>query len=64
LNDGTESVENWPFYLEYEAYKGWFDQVEDKALDTLKTAVAQLLKNFENPDNKVFDAAKGKSKKH
>lgn len=62
LNDGTESVENWPFYTEYVAYKGWFDNVEDKALDTLKTAVAQLLQNFEKPDNKTFNG-KNKSKK-
>ena len=40
LNDGTESIENWPYYREYMAYKHWFDQVEDKALDTLKLAIS------------------------
>ena len=58
LNDGTESVENWPYYLEHAAYKGWFDRVEDKALDTLKRAVAQLLAQFDKKENKVFDGKK------
>ena len=40
LNDGTEPLENWPFFEEYHAYKSWFDEIEDKALDTLKTAIA------------------------
>jgi len=40
LNDGTEVGENWPFYHEYHAYKHWFDGVEDRALNTLKVAVA------------------------
>ena len=40
-SDGApDALENWPYYREYMAYKTWFEQVEDKALHTLKLAVA------------------------
>lgn len=40
LNDGTQAVENWPYYRQYMVYKDWFDGVENRALHTLKVAVA------------------------
>ena len=48
LNDGTDIGDNWPFLNEYHAYKTWFDGVEDKALNTLKLAVSQLLADFDD----------------
>ena len=39
----------------YNKYKNWFDGIEDKALGTLKVAVAQLLAEFDNESNKTFD---------
>ena len=58
LNDGTEKgMENWPLYHEYTTYKHWFDQVEDRALGTLKTAVAKLLADFDNPTVKTYDGS-------
>ena len=43
-------------YKEYMAYQGWAERIEDKALHTLKVAVAQLLNDFEG-DNPVFDSS-------
>ncbi len=40
LNDGTDSMQEWPGYRLYNHYKDWFDLIEDKALGTLKVAVA------------------------
>ena len=58
LNDGTEKgMENWPLQHEYTTYKHWFDQVEDRALGTLKTAVAKLLADFDDPSVKTFDGS-------
>lgn len=57
LNDGTEVGDNWPFLHEYNAYKHWFDSVEDRALNTLKVAVAQLLADFDDSNNKTFDGS-------
>jgi len=48
LNDGTDAGEEWPWYREYYLYKHWMSEIEDKALHTLKMAVAQLLSNFDN----------------
>ena len=48
MNDGTETLENWPYYREYMVYKSWFEEVEHRALDTLKGAVAKLLANFDD----------------
>ena len=47
MNDGTNAMIEWPYYHEYMVYKEWFDQIEDRALGTLKLAVAKLLKNFD-----------------
>ena len=57
LNDGTDVGENWPWLHEYNAYKHWFDGVEEKALNTLKVAVSQLLAQFDDPNNKTYDGA-------
>ena len=57
INDGTNSVENWPYYREYLNYKEWFDQVEDRALDTLKFAISKLLSDFDK-EHTVFDGEK------
>ena len=51
MNDGTETLENWPYYREYMVYKSWFEEVEHKAIDTLKMAVAKLLANFDDQEN-------------
>lgn len=60
MNDGTDAVENWPYYREYNVYKNWFSEIEDKALCTLKMAVAQLLSNF---DNQTVHDGSGQTKK-
>ena len=57
INDGTDTVQNWPFYKEYMGYKEWFDQIEDKAVHTLKVAVAQLLENFDKEENALYDGS-------
>jgi len=54
LNDGTNSLENWPYYREYLNYKEWCGQIEDKAIDTLKFAISKLLSDFDK-ENPVFD---------
>ena len=55
--DGApDQLENWPMYKEYMAYQSWAERIEDKALHTLKVAVAQLLNDFEG-DNPVFDSS-------
>ena len=54
LNDGTETLENWPYYREYMVYKSWFEEVEDKALNTLKGAVAKLLSDFDDQENSKY----------
>lgn len=56
LNDNTDNIRDWPWYKEYSAYKDWFDTIEDKALGTLKMAVAQLLAEFDKKTNKVYEA--------
>ena len=56
LNDGTNAVENWPYYRQYMVYKDWFEEIEKKALNTLKVAIAQLLADFDDDKkNPVFD---------
>jgi len=64
LNDGQVETptHNWPYFNEYNSYKAWFDEVEDKALNTLKTAVAQLLADFDDRSMKEF-SGKGQSKR-
>ena len=59
-SDGnTNPLDKWPYYREYMAYKDWFERVEDKALHTLKLAVAQLLADFgedgDTTKNPVFE---------
>jgi len=48
LNDGRHLFDAFPYAMEYEAYKLWADQIEDKALDTLKFAINQLLMEIED----------------
>ena len=58
MNDGTETLENWPYYREYMIYKSWFEDVELRALETLKMAVAKLLANFDDQENsKYYDGS-------
>eukprot|EP00351_Strombidinopsis_sp_SopsisLIS2011_P005249 CAMPEP_0116872568 /NCGR_PEP_ID=MMETSP0463-20121206/3342_1 /TAXON_ID=181622 /ORGANISM="Strombidinopsis sp, Strain SopsisLIS2011" /LENGTH=168 /DNA_ID=CAMNT_0004512967 /DNA_START=55 /DNA_END=561 /DNA_ORIENTATION=- len=46
LNDGLNPLESLPYYREYCGYKDWVDQIEDKALDSLKFAVNSLVADF------------------
>lgn len=46
LNDGLNPYDNLPYFREYAGYKDWADEVEDKALDSLKFAVNSLLHDF------------------
>jgi hypothetical protein len=39
LNDGRCPIDAFPWIQEYEAYKDWADNIEEKALDTLKLAI-------------------------
>ena len=55
INDGTQAVEEWPGYRLWLRYNDWYDQIEDKALGTLKVAVAQLLSEFDKEENKTYD---------
>lgn len=61
INDGSDEYGHWPYYREFEAYQGWFEGVEHRAMDTLKFAIAQLLSEFDK-DNAVFEEGK-KTKK-
>ena len=54
-NDGTDVLENWPYYKEWMSYSRWAEDVEGKALHTLKLAVAQLLADFDDDKNATFD---------
>ena len=46
------------------AYKEWMEEIEDRALDTLKQAINQLLITFEEKDNiKTYKKTKGSTKR-
>lgn len=54
-SDGApDALINWPYYKEYMTYKNWLEQVEDRALHTLKLAVSKLLADFDEK-NPEFD---------
>jgi hypothetical protein len=38
-NDGQHLYDAFPYAMEFEAYKLWADEIEAKALDTLKFAI-------------------------
>ena len=68
VNDGrAKNMDNWPMRVEYHAYKDWADQIQGKAMDTLKYTVTRLLLDFEDNQevgNTVVDfAPEGKEPK-
>ena len=69
-NDGKcDNLENWPMTVEYFAYKKWSDNIQSKAMETLRFTVNRLLLDFEDHSsdlgNKVEDFSKGpKESKH
>ena len=65
--DGApDALINWPYYKEYMIYKNWFERTEDKALHTLKLAVAKLLADFDeaNPEFDGKDRSKRSQLEH
>lgn len=42
-NEGKNPFENLPYYRDYIGYKDWADNIEERALDSLKFAVNSLL---------------------
>jgi len=45
-NDGHNPYTSLPYYREYYGYKDWVDQIEERAVDSLKFAVNSLLHDF------------------
>ena len=67
-NDGkcVTRDEYWNLRVEYHKYKEWADQIQDKALNTLKYTVNKLLLDFENNaevKNEVISFNSGKAEK-
>lgn len=65
FNDGKCPVDSFPYIQEYNEYKHWVDQIEYKALGTLRTAVNKLLidheqaQEFSGPLKKLQALASG-----
>lgn len=61
-NNQVTPMEKWPKKVEYEMYKDWADDVEAKAIDTLRNCLAQLILSLKE-DKKVSPKfAKGTTK--
>ena len=64
LNDGYTKLDTIPYVNRLNAYKDWMSGIEERALDTLKQAINQLLIDFEDGKaNKTFKKSKAKSKR-
>jgi hypothetical protein len=53
LNGGILPSDSLPYYKQLVAYKDFIEQIESKALDTLKMTVQRLLLDFESYDSGV-----------
>jgi hypothetical protein len=51
LNGGILPTDSLPYYKQLVAYKDWVEQIESKALDTLKLTVQRLILDFENNES-------------
>ena len=64
INDGWSKLDTIPYVNRMNAYKEWMEEIEDRALDTLKQAINQLLITFEEKDNiKTYKKTKGSTKR-
>jgi hypothetical protein len=53
LNGGILPSDSLPYYKQLVAYKDFIEQIESKALETLKMTVQRLLLDFESYDSGV-----------
>lgn len=64
LNDGRNPWDNVDNYQTYLAYKNFVEDIEKKALDTLRFCVQKLVTNFEKEQEvKMFSSQEKESKR-
>lgn len=56
-------MERWPKKREYEMYKDWADDVESKAIDTLRQCLSQLILSLKEDKKVSPNPAKGTTKR-
>jgi hypothetical protein len=54
MNDGMCPLDSFPYAREFSAYKEWADQIESKAVDTLRTCINKLLIEAKD-EKKVYE---------